>query len=346
MTEPGPYDHVSDEDVRKLLHDLLDERRNGAASAIYMHFKEQLDADHLKWVKMPGKEWQSHWRFLAGDMLETAQALIDGGLTLWRKDNANKRRPRTFWRRQPQDQDMQLVFLVRYAQQLLRLWVETEFYRVRAFENHNAASLDPQARTAENVVQEITDSLQTYHDQIAQWRRHLRSATGKDFFRNSLGNAAQLREWRHQFGIDVTRGEVGYDISAPAIDRELRLQYYRALRRERATLGGKFGTFTVELTLRPGRFALLVGVMILSFAALYGGNSYVSGCRDVPTSGEQWAAFFGQSIFQAITNLVSLGSYDKPCGVVTPWLLSAESVLGYFILAILASSFFQQLQDE
>jgi len=98
---------------------------------------------------------------------------------------------------------------------------------------------------------------------------------------------------------------------------------------------------TAGFGLKPRRVTGSVVVTILLFSGLYFGDDTTAG----RCSGVSWMEA-GKSLYNAVANLTSLGGAPSPCGPFTGSIASIETLVGYFLLSILAAMFFVWLRDH
>lgn len=91
---------------------------------------------------------------------------------------------------------------------------------------------------------------------------------------------------------------------------------------------------------KPGRFAANIAVIILVFSGLYFGDDYLlSHCGGMPTLRN-----YGHALYLAIANFTNVGA--TVCGPFQGALVSIESLIGFFLLSVLAAMLFVWLTDR
>jgi len=263
----------------------------------------------------------------------------------------------------------------------LRLMLLARFYELRATINQNVAERevleDPFQRQRE-VIKEMKQALDDYDEQVRAWELDREVAPGW----KASTDASSLNVWSRDFG-RAHEAELGWSPFARTIGTELRFQRHRVELRERwgevlhvswrrtrvqsrlqAALwrffhfigyvlfmplrlitAGAFWIFglTTGFGLKPTRFAATTMIVIGLFSSLYFADSVLSAC-----DGATWAVeSYLPNLFYAVSSLTGLGAaIPKPCSTYTGALVSLESLIGYFLLAVLAAMLFSWLTER
>jgi hypothetical protein len=365
---------ISDNQVRTLLEESA-KRDVNAPITLYDVFVDKIDRLRTSPVT-PSKgstsfsETDNNWQDALGDLLVAAERL-------WRDDflqdasindaRLRTREPGFFSFKATSDDDKKhlraqrrrLELLTRKSGLLLLLWVEASLSRWRLISNYliREDSAGPQ-ESPEGILHHVKEILHTYRTLTREWDHELKSLTGQRFFQFQLSDSGRLKSLGKEFGAShLTVDDRGWSKEASAVGEELRYQYYDSLLRERR-LQGKVGAVvwytilkvTVGYGTKPGRFLWTAIVATLAFTGLYFvSDTHTSGAcasYQVPSSWPNAILAIPEHLYIAITTLVTLGSNPPPCGPGAGALLSTESILGYFLLAVLAALLIGQLSES
>lgn len=266
---------------------------------------------------------------------------------------------------------------------MLRLWLLARFCEVRAQVNMDAVKIEvfedrPREKKLRprDAVDAFEKARRSYETRVR--RARVTRALGRGNWQ--AGDARAFESWRGEFG-RPRDSELGWGGVARAARIILRYHQYRkrfvswwltlwTLTSSKAGVQGFLRSvirvpvrlvwlliclpvvavraisilllkFMTHLSLQPERFALVTMMTVPAFTLLYIIDDLLSRhvnhtlCHDL-----QW------SLYYAIVNLTSLGSNDTACGPLTHYIVSAESLTGYFLLSVLAAMFFSWLTDR
>lgn len=248
-------------------------------------------------------------------------------------------------------QQRRLEVLVAEAHALLILALEARLYRLRMGSNYQFYDVESDA--SENTVILLRNVLKGYWRQIRGWDRELRQVTGMRYFQTRQVGAERFKAFSKEFGPErVPAKEIGWLTFAPSAGNELRYQYFDALLRDRSAHPSHWGSALWLLLLKvtmgygnkPMRFVATTFSVVSLFSVLF----FIS---DRYSNGKCYVARFTLSsifrhIYVAVTNLTSLGSYPTPCGPGAHALLISETVIGYFLFAILAALLIESVREK
>jgi hypothetical protein len=262
------------------------------------------------------------------------------------------------------DEQRRLTELASYARIFLLMHVEASFYRFRMESNYQALGIQTEraggnvSDRAPKVVEDFKTILRAFRGTLRKWDNELDRNVGLRPFRTLPGEAQHIRLLGSSFGSNhILSEERGWGAYAGPVGDELRYEYLNALLRERwrrvRTWLSAFWLTLLKATtgfgLRPKRLAIVVVLAIATFSGLYTLSDAVAGteCQHYPVS-SNWPDILGSllsHIYVALTNLTGLGSSPDPCGPGFQIIQGAETITGYFLLAILASLLVQQITD-
>ncbi len=261
---------------------------------------------------------------------------------------------------------------------MLHLWVETRLYGLRAESNyfvyHTAHDvlvarraittlerippgfgIDQKAR--KRVREEVSTIIQEYQSRLHAFD-DLAGVSGilpVRFFTRHPGDAEQFRSWSDMFGPDIVspEHEPGWDVHAAEASQQLYYQYRKALQHENwrvvARWPSAFILWVYEVVagygMKPGRAALVAVSAFGGFALAQFADDSMTACSSVPATASL-GSVIQYYIAVSISSLTSLGSVPTPCGNYHGLLLSAETITGYFLLAVLTTLFVQSLLDR
>lgn len=253
----------------------------------------------------------------------------------------------------------------RQAALALRLMLLARWCAVRASVNLSAAredGVDQSITQPADVLDKFDRALKDYLGQVRAWRLRSYLASGELDTRDEEA----LHSWESDFGY-AEREEFGWSRFAPTFATELRYRRYLVQEHRRwrellfghnrprtlrsLVLGlpllfirllGAVGFYLFGLTtgygLKPRRFAGAVALTILTFSVLYFADDFVlSQC-----GGQLNVRSYGQSLYFAVANLTNVGA-NGICGSHQGVLVSVESLIGYFLLSVLAAMLFAWL---
>jgi hypothetical protein len=259
----------------------------------------------------------------------------------------------------------------------MRLMLLARLYYERTDSNITALRLTAEAISGEVSVfprsrlmlKKLTSAVKQYDRQLRKWR--VRPALPIGWKDGS--DAFAYDQWAQSFA-QVVPGEEGWSRFPRLLSRELHFLHATATLRQRVAelplsflsvkTGGLFkrivyfpvralrGVFqflgltavvlllwlfmlTCGFGLKPRRVAGSVTGAILFFAGIcLADDTVIGACSRM--SGQQVA----QSLYSAITNLTTLGGGPAQCGPYSGVIISIETLVGYFLLSILAAMFF------
>lgn len=173
------------------------------------------------------------------------------------------------------------------------------------------------------------------------------------------GDATSYSSWSRDFG-RPRDAEIGWSPYARAVGSALRFQSHRMELRQlwSETWRGKRGLLTpiallgavalwafgltTGFGLKPSRFAGTTFLTIVVFSVAYFADAAVSGC-----AGQAWSVGdFPRNIYYAVANLTGVGALPSGCVRDAGAIISAESLMGYFLLSVLAAMLFAWLTDR
>lgn len=261
---------------------------------------------------------------------------------------------------------------------MLHLWVETRLYGLRAESNylvyhkaHDVLVARRAITTLERIPpgfgidqksrkqmwQEVAAIIKDYTSRLRAFD-DLAGANGvrpTRFFTRHPGDAEQFRTWSDTFGPDKINPEQepGWDVHAARTSQQLYYQYRKALQHENWLVitrwPSAFILWVYEMVagygLKPGRAAIVAVGTFGVYALAQFTDDRVTACSSIPATASPWS-IFQYYIAVSISSLTSLGSVPTPCGQIHGLLLSAETITGYFLLAVLTTLFVQSLQDR
>lgn len=239
----------------------------------------------------------------------------------------------------------------------LRLLLLAQLYALRA--DVNKESNDPRSQQRlyqwpSQVLKAITRMRHTY-DRLAGLRV-LRTALPAGWKEGD--DATEYSAWSRPFGT-AREGEVGWSPFARTVGYELRYQQHKVELRQRwseiraaapsllnplRVLGAAalwLFKATTGFGFKPRRLAWTALGVVAVFSVAYYADEVTSACKD----GARSLADFPREIVYAIGNLTNLGAAE-PCGPTRGVLTSIESVIGIFMLSVLAAMLFAWLTDR
>lgn len=285
------------------------------------------------------------------------------------RDQANKTRAEAAAQRDAS----QVASLRQAALALYRLWLEARLYSYRAQSNYfvysqaHAALVTPSLRVP---LKRIPPGFGISQDQraamrlriqraIQDYHSELRKADTKfRFLRRRVGDAEQFRLWSATFGPDAVNQdtEPGWDIHAASVHDLLRYKYrdarMRELWRDKRSWPAAFVLFSYKIGAGFGYYGgnTIAMTLIVFFASfdLEIIDDKLSGCVSGATPGD-WAGVWQTAQYYfavSASSLTNLGNAPTPCGLWHGFLMSGETVLGYFLLAVLTTLFVESLFDR
>lgn len=265
--------------------------------------------------------------------------------------------------------------LLALAHALLHLWVEARLYAVRARTNfrvyHNARqaliSKRPTARLERippgfglaheerrQVRAEVGQIVADYQRALREFDTKLHDRHVKEWrrFTRWFGDAQQFRVWSETFGITgvMAEREPGWEFVAATVGNELYYTYRNMLRHEhflvRSQWSSAFVLWVYQVVagygFRPGRAARVALSTFALFSVLHAMDDYTTPGCGMALTVERIQYYVAVSV----SSFTNLGSVAVPCGRFHVLLLSAESLVGYFLLAVLTTLFIQSLLDR
>lgn len=314
----------------------------------------------------------NEWRNLESDILYTAERLWrDEFIGMATQQEAKKYfQGRPFRRRNVELTDGNLLYLetlIRWSRQILLLRIQVSLYRLRASKNFNPFPLrDDRGNRKRDMRQQVRHILDDYKITLKKWDVEIQKLLGKRFFEQDFGDPEQLKALLALFGPEYTEPEeIGWLPFAEGVREVLRFQYYDFRLRQRRLKRQYFkatGYFLLRITTGYGSDpGLFLGVSLFAFglfAGLYFLNDYYNDgfasathtCYMNQTHGLTWWQNIIHYVYIAVTNMTSLGSNASQAaycgGMGTSVLLVLSSLLGYFLLAMLAALLIQKLTES
>lgn len=283
----------------------------------------------------------------------------------------------------PKDSEISGDALLSLACAYLYLWVEAQLYSVRAesnyavYESANATLSSThlpgylifvprgwgvsQTERAK-VKAKVVGILRKYRQTLVDFDNELnKRAPGHAYFVDKLGDAEQFRAWSEDFQPkeDTAAYEPGWVIHAETVGRLLFMQYRKALGREywrspetwgRAVLYSLYW-IVAGYGFVPGRTLIIsLGVFFGFAVAQRLDDGFTPQCvvGPVSLSGFPWAPLRAIAYYIEVStsSLTSLGAVATPCGEFHGFLSAGESLIGYFLLAILTTLFVQSILER
>ncbi len=261
-------------------------------------------------------------------------------------------------------QQRSLERLISYARALKLLELEANLYYSRM----DANFLILRVTTSEDVppdhheptgtpLASAREALDNYWRAMLRWDTELRPVAGKHLFRPRHGDIERIKALSKEFRPEsVSSEEVGWLTQGSGVSRELRYRYFDALLWVNIWSKNWFGSMALMAYKmatgygrRPLRFVGSGVVFILVCAGLY----FVSDLHadrtcsayHVPETTPGILLSFLQHIYVSITTLVTLGASPTPCGPGSQVIITVEAIMGYFLLAALATVLIDQLLE-
>lgn len=285
---------------------------------------------------------------------------------------------------QDQEKDQEKTwYWASYTVLALRLMLLAQFYAIRSDINEDITAkelIEDVFQQPHEVVKKFRTELRYYNAQIRKWE--LRRVLPTGWRENS--DATAYKTWSRDFGKE-SDAETCWGPFVRVIGSELRYQSHRMQVRQlwsevwrfafRPTDRDRLEARLVQqrwseewpippaiiqmpvrflqalllwlfkvigFGLKPLRFAYTVIFTILLFSGLYFIDDTASRCKDVTKS----LPSYWQEIYYAIGNLTSLGASPGPCGPLTNVLISIETLMGYFLLSLLAAMLVAWITDR
>lgn len=311
---------------------------------------------------------ESQWNALANTIEGRAQAMLDSAVPAKSAEASRN------------------VGLLSVVHALLHLWVESRLFALRAKSNfdvyHNAQDVLLVRQNAEplerippgfginpdervRVIKAVKQYSRDYQTKLKSFDKILRQrrVARRLMFGRRIGDAEQYRLWSVLFGPDRVKAEhePGWDVHAAGAKRELAYRSRCALQHEYWQTPIRWPSAFI-LTVyrmvagfgdRPGRTGGFLVGGIAFFALCQWLDDLGSGCFRAPGritsllgSLTYWASAVQYYIEVSVSSITNLGSVHTPCGLGHGMLLSAESIYGYFLLAVLTTLFVQSLLER
>jgi hypothetical protein len=242
---------------------------------------------------------------------------------------------------------------------VLRLMILALFYAIRATINENAPAtevIDTAYKQPQDAVKKFRTILRDYDAQVRDCELYQKLPVGW----KEAGDALAYSAWSRDFGKD-SDVEINWSLFAHAVSSELVYQSRKMQERRwwKEALLSQPGIATPLLFLKalalwifkvttgfglkPARFGLTVFATMFIFSFLYFIDDTVARCKDATGS----MASYWQEIYYAIGNFTSIGTNPGgPCGPFTDMLISIETLIGYFLLSVLAAMLIGWLIDH
>jgi hypothetical protein len=319
---------------------------------------------------LPGFGPEKEWDALAGDIFIASERLWrDMFLSADFKEQTDIRKTLR------KDQILKdLETRVTQSRTLLLIWLEVSLYYTRAISDATGRQIISRRDSRDHSMRaEARKLVEDYFEKLKEWDQDLRPYTGKPMFVSGPGDAIQLRRLSREFSpAQLEIGEDGWGLQADDARTELRYQAMEEHRRGRWRTGHPFAALiyailgiTTGYGTRPRRFVITVALMIAAAGLAFFLNDlfnpgittvYTTGriaCQEMPikvTSVADVVALVLHYLYVSVTNLTTLGSNSTIApmcgGPSTQLLLTTVSILGYFLLALLAALFFQMLSQN
>ena len=259
--------------------------------------------------------------------------------------------------------------VVSSSRQLLWQAVEAELHRLRAQHNILADQIEQGAR-GDPTRKTIAHTIVVYLRTTRAWDNHMYPLTHSRLFQQGFSDAHRLKPLGKRFGSSsITDQDVGWVAQAKDAETELRYQLRDELRRGNARAGKRLsatGYLLQKLTtgygtkpwlfVRTGLIAILLFTLAFYLNDLFNPGLTLTGphyCAETNFTGARWwdvPRIIMHYLYLAVTSLSSLGSDSRIAqycgGVGTQIILILAATTGYFLLALLASLFFQLLTDN
>lgn len=188
---------------------------------------------------------------------------------------------------------------------------------------------------------------------IDAWSREFGQARDQEYGWNQFARhvGKELRYRRDTLDMRLRWTEVVYRREPDDIPRSrLRLVRFRlrrfisAIPARLVSLGWALATTAFMIAgfgRKPGRFAANIASVILAFSILYFGDDYLL----TQCAGQATLRHYGHALYLAVANFTNLGGSGS-CGPFQGALVSVESLIGYFLLSVLAAMLFVWLTDR
>ena len=301
----------------------------------------------------------AEWDKLIGDIEKSAGEALDKAIQKGERDSA----------------------LLNLSSSFLHLWVEAKLYLVRARANydvyHNAEKrLSPlqgmrratripvgfgiEQRGRAEVEHAVKVIIRDYYRKLKAFDVKLRNQDFEwSYFVRRYGDAEQFRSWSKAFGSKKVKPayEPGWDTHAASVSRRLFVEYRKALGREywlswRTWVSAAiFWLYWVVAGygLEPWKPVLITALVYFGSAGAQFIDDYGTRCTgSAPAMTSASGVVKGIEYYLEVStsNLTSLGSITPPCGEFHGLISSAESLSGYFLLAILTTLFVQSILER
>src|SRR5262249_41771358 len=148
------------------------------------------------------------------------------------------------------------------------------------------------------------------------------------------------------------KDEPGWEIHAANVGADLSYYYRDALRHEYWLARGQWPAAFILSTYKgiagfgrkPGRAAGVAAGTLTAFALLHATDDRLTGCASLPGRSNLAQIQYYASV--SVSSLTNLGAIVTPCGRFHGLLLSTESTIGFFLLAVLTTLFVQALLES
>lgn len=313
---------------------------------------------HINHISNIEREWAS----LAKGLEQKAELMLQRAVTNFVKSGA----------RDTSDLSLSAAFL--------HLWVETQFYGIRAKTNYQVF-VNAHSKLNENqrrlrlgriprgfgvsqneradVEKAILGITKSYFGTLKKYDKVLQvHARNWKYFVRKSGDAEQFRVWSEEFGPKNVNSaiEPGWDVHADRVSHLLFVRYREAIGRERAQDARTRGLGMHQLYWIVAGFGFAperVILIILSILTLASGaqfaDDYFSGCLSQTkfvNTPWGWIQNIGFYFHVSITSVTSMGTVATPCGPFHEVISGIETLFGYFLLAILTTMFVQSILER
>jgi hypothetical protein len=341
------------EHTKTLLNNYLKSKKGGDLHQLYIHFRQWIQEGRSSGLiptdKIP--DTNAYWAALIQDLDQCINQVNDEIIIREKEHDEQNRQQKSKFRRyrryrrsrSPRSRENANLLIVSGELRAFHLFkFESILLQERATINGDFEKHALDMTSDREMISSIHESLKNYRKDI----KHLDSRFQKELkvrpFRWSLNDANHIHNLRKVMGAAGDQ-EVGWQGYASAVGLDLRHIYLKTAVQERFRNRQPFQfllALILLITSHPKYLATLFVGIVFIFTNLYTFNA----AQNPACTSEPWSlSQIGNHLFEAITNMVSLGS--SPCGPWTGTLLSIEGLLGYFILAMLASAIIEAMPD-
>lgn len=287
-----------------------------------------------------GAGQQGIWSLIISDAGNTALDLRDAFNSFWEQSRKSK----------DQTDRLQVRLRAERVVRALQYMLRAILYQLRASTNESVGSDGHSALTQRELADKFRENEKMIEDLVRKWR------IGRALPRGELEAvyAADYNAWSRDFN-DLHEDELGWGRFARYISSELRFRHYSFQLRQRWkevpsapiqlmplrfiwALFVQGFKWTTGFGLKPVRFAVTTFLTLVTFTLLYFVNDLYTGLAVSPKS-------VMNNLYVAVVYLTSVGTDHPPAGF-APALIGVESILGYFLLSVLAAMLFAWFTDR